>query len=335
MKVCIVFDTLSGYQNKGGAEVQLEKTIEVLKKNNIEVVFYDNSPDTIISCDIVHFFKSLSWYWPIASFCIKHNKPYFVSSIFFITDKYNLVQFYIAKKTKLLGALTVSNIIRLWSNAAYVLPNTTSEESQILNYANARTSIVRNCIDEEYINAAVDKTLLPDKIKILKGNFVLNIGRIEERKNQLRLAIACEKLSIPLVLIGPNNKDNYYDKLMEFDNVIYLGEIWNTSVKKTIINECRLFALPSLLETPGIVAIEAKFLRKKIVITQEGIGTGYFDDYKEIQTINPHSENEIYSAIKNMLVETKESINEVEVPTYEKEIYKIVEFYNKCLNTNI
>jgi glycosyltransferase involved in cell wall biosynthesis len=333
MRVCIVSDQLSGYRSKGGAEVQLEKTIEVFKNSNIEVVFYDSNPLTILESDFVHFFKSLTWYWPIASFCLKNNKPYFVSSIFYITDKYNFSQFYLSRKLRNIGMLSVSSIVRLWENANCVFPNTSSEEEQILRYANAKTMVVRNCVDDSFINEKVDITLLPESIKELKGDFVLNIGRLEPRKNQIRLAEACNKIGIPLVLIGPYSDNKYYRDLMKYKGVIYLGEIWNTSLKKSIINECSLFALPSVLETPGIVALEAKLLRKKILITKNGIGKGYFEDYSNIRMVNPFSSKEIYTKIKKMLSikETRLSV-QLDIPTYDFEIKRIVDLYNKNLN---
>lgn len=333
MKICIVSDNLTAYKNKGGAEVQLLNTIEILKKNGNLIIMYDNNPETILDCDVVHFFKSLSWYWPIAQFCLKNKKPYFVSSIFFINDFYNLALFFCSSFLSKPGFLSVSNILKLWENAEYVFPNTTVEGDQVMKYSASNIAVIPNCIDDAFIEANISTSVLPDQIYQLNKPYVLNIGRIEKRKNQLMLARVCYDLNIPLVLVGPNNDDDYFTKVLKFSNVIYLGEIWDVKIKKLLLNYCRVFAMPSMLETPGIAALEAKYLKKNIILTKFGVGSGYFDDYERIRFVHPSSYAELRRALKVLYAFEYhgESLHSFSFPTYANEISRILKFYEKAL----
>jgi hypothetical protein len=131
MKVCIISDIYASYKNRGGVEEQMENTILYLKKNGVEVVYYDYDPQTIINSDIVHFFKSLYWYWPIAEFCVKIGKPYVITPVFYISDFYNRIQYRIISQFKIRGLFKVACILNLWNNAVCLFPNTSAEEKQI------------------------------------------------------------------------------------------------------------------------------------------------------------------------------------------------------------
>lgn len=334
MKVCIISDIYASYKNRGGVEEQMENTILYLKKNGVEVVYYDYDPQTIINSDIVHFFKSLYWYWPIAEFCVKIGKPYVITPVFYISDFYNRIQYRIISQFKIRGLFKVACILNLWNNAVCLFPNTSAEEKQILSYTNHhRSNIVLNCVSDNFFDAKID--LGQEYIRSLglqANEYLLNIARIEKRKNQLRLVKAMKEIGMKLVLVGPIGDKKYFSEVMKFKNAVYLGEIWDPSEKITLIKYSRLFVLPSLLETPGISALEAKYYKKNILLTKIGVGEEYFKDYQGIRYVNPLSVRNIKQNLFYLLDNTSLCNDKNQLPRYKDQIKIIVDKYNILLN---
>lgn len=334
MKVCIVYDMYASYKNRGGVEEQMENTILYLKKNDVEIEYYDCDPQTIINSDIVHFFKSLYWYWPIAEFCIKIGKPYVVTPVFYISDFYNRFQYRTISQFKIRGLFKVACILNFWNNAAYIFPNTSDEEKQILSYINhRRTCIVLNCVSDSFFEAKGDLGLeYIRNLGLQVDGYLLNIARIEKRKNQLRLAKAVKEIGLKLVLVGPIGDIEYFNEIMKLKNIIYLGEIWDVSEKITLIKYSKLFVLPSLLETPGISALEAKYYKKNILLTKVGVGIEYFLGYQGIRFVNPLSVRSIKRNLLYLLHNTSLCNDENQLPRYKDQIKIIVDKYKILLN---
>ena len=107
----------------------------------------------------------------------------------------------------------------------------------------------------------------------LRG-FVLCVGRLEARKNQLRLIEACHRLDAPLVLIGAE-----YDDRREYASacreqaerlgvdVRFLSFVTQEEVVDAYA-AARVHALPSLWETVGLSSLEAAAGGCNVVSTQ-------------------------------------------------------------------
>ena len=130
---------------------------------------------------------------------------------------------------------------------------------------------------------------------------------MENRKNQLALIRAIKDLSIPLVLAGQVRDDAYFQQCMTEGNgmVRHVGALpYSGSLLKSAYSGCQVFALPSLLETPGIAALEAASQGAPVVITSEGCTREYFDDLATY--VVPHDVADIRAGILSALAKKRE-----------------------------
>ena len=131
---------------------------------------------------------------------------------------------------------------------------------------------------------------------IQKEPFCLFVGTMTQpRKNVPNLIKAAKKYGFKLVLVG--NKGNISSQIMLRE---LIGHASNIEVKGfvtdeeliSLYNRAKVFALPSLNEGVGLVALEAAVHGCDVVITSLG---GPKEYYKEgtVQIVNPYSIDEI------------------------------------------
>ena len=118
----------------------------------------------------------------------------------------------------------------------------------------------------------------------LRG-FVLCVGRLEERKNQLRLIEVCSGLGAPVVLVGAEYEDRLsyaaacrdLAERLEVD-VRFLSYVDDAEVVDAYA-AARVHALPSLWETIGLASLEAAVAGCSVVSTSNcGVGE-YLGDH--------------------------------------------------------
>ena len=110
---------------------------------------------------------------------------------------------------------------------------------------------------------------------------ILFVGRMEKRKNVNRLIQAFKEAALRthLVLIGSEG-DDFRVNQRTGTNVLYLGQLpYGAELLKSAYSACKVFALPSWFETPGIAALEAGAAGANVVITSRGSTREYFDEY--------------------------------------------------------
>jgi glycosyltransferase involved in cell wall biosynthesis len=116
----------------------------------------------------------------------------------------------------------------------------------------------------------------------IAGPFVLNIGNIEPRKNQVRLAEAMRDFpGYTLALVGHMRDPDYLDAVLAVGGrqVRYVGPLPHGSATlRSAYRDCAAFVLPSLLETPGLAALEAAAQGAPLVVTGEGSAKEYFGE---------------------------------------------------------
>lgn len=101
---------------------------------------------------------------------------------------------------------------------------------------------------------------------LIEGEYILNIGRLEIRKNQLRLieafeAIAQEYKKIKLVLVGPDGMGadeirKRVEKSAVKDRIFVAGYL-DRAVVERLLKKALIFAFPSLSEGFGMPVLEA------------------------------------------------------------------------------
>lgn len=314
----ILFNTWQGaFFNQGGGEVQLKKSREYLEKLGHEVDLYDMwAPQK--DFDIFH------------QFSIQYG-------VNFVVEGYKNLGVKIALSTIMWDLPSPDDfyfyhIKNLLDNADILLTNSDLESKKLAKAFDVdrdKFHKTRNSISEEYctIDTARD---FRDEFNI-HGEFVLCVANIDQRKNTVNLIRACEKLDIQCVSVGHVRDATYFDSFKDdYSHFIYVGNINDIDLLKSAYQQCSLFALPSLCETPGIAALEAASQGAKIAITSAGAAPEYFGDL--VTYVDPYSLEDIISGMDIALgTESNGDLRHhvVENYTWDKTAQDIVEGYRK------
>ncbi len=132
-----------------------------------------------------------------------------------------------------------------------------------------------------------------------KEKFCLHVSILTDgRKNVLRLVQAAIKYKFQLVLAGSISSKKEFapiNKLIEsYDNVIYLGRVTDLKLYE-LYSRAKVFALPSISEGVGMVAVEAASYGCDIVVTNIGGPKEYYGTHAYVVT--PYDVDEIGQAI--------------------------------------
>jgi glycosyltransferase involved in cell wall biosynthesis len=257
------------FETPGGGEIQLQKYAQYLPFHGIDVHLYDPWQKNLGEASVFHFFSCLSGSVHFCSYIKQCGLPLVISSSLWIEEQSRL--FY-----------PIDEICAQLSLADVIVTNSEMESEQlsrILNLPRDRFAAVFNGFDSRF--AAADPRPFREKFD-LRGSFVLNVANIEPRKNQLGLVRAVKGTGLPLVLIGSARDRAYVDQVLAEggEQVRYLGALEHEDPHlASAFAACAAFVLPSVLETPGLAALEAAASGASVVITSEGSTREYFADH--------------------------------------------------------
>ena len=142
-----------------------------------------------------------------------------------------------------------------------------------------------------------------EAIDFKKENFCLHVSLLaDKRKNVERLIEASKKYGFNLKLAGKlrnEQEKKWLDGLISnAPQIEYLGFVTDMELKD-LYRKAKVFALPSIYEGVGMVALEAAVMGDDIVITNQGGPKEYYADLAEI--VNPASVDDIGKAILNLM----------------------------------
>ena len=257
------------FHTPGGGEVQLLAYREHLQRMGVEVTLFDPWNPRFLEHDVVHFFSCVGGSVHFCNFVRNLGKPLVISSSLWITED-----------TKHL--YPIDEIRHQLSLADVVVTNSQMESdtlSAVLGLDPAKFQWVHNGVDEVF-----SRRPRPEQFREacqVDGQFVLNVGNIEPRKNQLQLARAMQHHpDLSLVLIGHVRDQSYFDQVMATlppDRVRYLGPLdHHSDLLRSAYQACDVFCLPSTLETPGLAALEAAVQGCRLALTRVGSTVEYF-----------------------------------------------------------
>lgn len=136
-----------------------------------------------------------------------------------------------------------------------------------------------------------------------KKKYCLHVSSIsQDRKNVERLIDAAIKYKFRLILAG-NTEASFENssmkkKINSNNNIEYIGRVTDEKLKE-LYTEAKVFALPSINEGVGLVALEAATRGCDIVITNIGGPKEYYDDMAFC--VNPYDIDDIGKAVLNAL----------------------------------
>jgi glycosyltransferase involved in cell wall biosynthesis len=302
MKVAFVTNPFSNLF-RGGAEVQLDNTMAALEKQGVivDMISYERT-NSLDSYDLVHFFRVEQSYKTLSDYLKQIGLPYVVSPIIFPDNYWRNIYYKIGAISTNMGlgrALVIGEKISFLRDASVLYPNTASEASVIRKLCpSVPIELIPNCAEDAFYESNhISTDLFYRQFPDLSGPFVLNVARIEPRKNQLRLIKACNKIGLPLVIIGSVRSQDYWAKCKSEarTRLIHLDHVSDRNFLIAAYKACSVFALPSTMETPGLVAMEAALQGCGIAITNRGGTIEYFRGRASF--LNPFSVSSISSAL--------------------------------------
>lgn len=288
------------YESPGGDTVQIIKTAEALRRLGIQVTIgLTNQKFIYKDYDLIHYFNIIR---PAdILFHFKRSRINVISSIFvdyleadkksekifrsilaktfssFTIEYLKTITKAILRKEKVqdtsyfwLGQY--KSMLYLYQKANAILPNSISE-LQRLEQAFGKT----NAICKKIVNAIeINDTISANEDY---KNAVICVGRIENRKNQLRLIKAMNELKLPCFIIGnPAINDISYFEECKKEALSHIQFISNLPQNEiyAIMKAAKVHVLPSWFETTGLVSLEAAYYGCSIVISEKGDQKEYF-----------------------------------------------------------
>lgn len=295
--LCVREDFL---RNFAGDSMQILKTEYYLSRKGVKVDINSGHITDFTSYDLVHLFNINSTGEMYKYYKLAHR---YKNNIVISPSYWNMTKYYEFNND--------AESIKLWNKCNIYRGEILKGCKKIFTCSNIEKEVldrdfnVGNQCQVIYNGIEVENEDIPlynfkDRYKLDK--YVLSVGRINHKKNQLDLAKACNELGITLVLIGNVADKEYFDKCMLYKNVVYLGFMDNYNIYNAY-RFAKAHILPSFVEMPGLSSLEAAAIGCNIVSTSEGCGYEYFKD-KAIYC-NPYDYSSIVKAVENSFKKPK------------------------------
>ena len=200
----------SSFQNVGGGEILLLKLKEFLEKEDVEIKLFDMWQDRIEDYDLVHIFGSVKDCLGVIQVAKARGVKVVTSPIFWSswTRAFHTfggwqerLQLTLRHATKILLPAFPSSRRKMLVLSDLIFPNSEMEKDQLHRFFHIpkeKMEVIYNGVDAHFINATPELF----RQRVTREDFILSVGRIEPRKNQLNLIRAAKRLGTKLVLIG-------------------------------------------------------------------------------------------------------------------------------------
>ncbi len=315
MKVAF-FTYPAAFQNVGGGEIQLIKTREYLEKAGQPVDLFDPWRHRVEDYDLLHVFSSVKDCLGLVQVARSRGVKVVTSPVlwsdwrraFFTDDGIRMkVGLLTRHALKWLWPSFPSGRLRLLLESDLLLPNSETEKKQIVRLFAVPASkirVIHNGVDPDFMEA--DPKLYRDRFG--GDPFLLSVGRVEPRKNQLNLIRAVKGTGLRLHLIGSSvsGYESYEAACRRVGNgfVRFTPTVpHDDPLLKSAYAACELFVLQGWFETPGLAALEAGLAGAKVLATSGGSTREYFED--SVDYLNPADPSDIRRAIHRALTRPK------------------------------
>lgn len=253
------------------------------------------------SYDAVHFFGNGPWVNTIRTYLSKKNSRCVYSPIYdpnlFLENKNQLIQKKLSKLTHGKWNCALYNVCREYQGYKKILVRTDHEHEMIKKLFDVPEEVIAK-VPLSYSHILKYEENLPQK-----EDFVFHMSLFTQpRKNVIRLVQAAKKYGFRLKIAGNPGTEEAYKTFMKTvnnaPNIEVLGFI-SEEEKIDLYKRAKVFALPSVSEGVGIVAVDAALYGADIVITNIGGPKEYYNGMAEI--INPYNVDEIGQACLKLL----------------------------------
>lgn len=268
--------------NIAGDSIQFTKTIESLKKKGIDVTVSSDLHENLKYYDCVHIFNTIRIKDTYRFFkkSQSYKKKIILTPIYW---NYDLYLYKNLNKSKFKTYWKINNALRreVIQNVDLILPSSKLELYNLKKDFNFITpyKIVYNGVDPCFAKGNAEKFL--NKYNIHNEKFILCVGRVCPHKNQLTLSKVAKSINIPLVIVGPVNDYDYFNKCKDKNpELLHIKQVSHEELTSAY-KAAKVHCLVSWYETPGLVNLEAGIAGCNILTTSEGSTKEYFKDYVE------------------------------------------------------
>lgn len=201
-----------------------------------------------------------------------------------------------------------------------------------------KTIIINNGIDNFWLT-----NVFPKKQCIVFK--ILFVGRISKEKNLMRLIEAVLKLrkvfkNVELTIVGSlgNDQKKILPLIQKNTGVInYLGPVSSKNQLLEIYREHHLFAMPSLIETFGLVYIEALSQGLPVLFTENQGIDGVFKEVKVGEKVDASSVDSITTGLEKIILKYDQyNISDINFSEFSWDVIskKYQELYNNVINNS-
>lgn len=191
----------------------------------------------------------------------------------------------------------------LWLANLVLVNSVTEEESlvRLMKIDSSFISVVNNAADEIFFDP-MSSDLFRNEFSV-EGRYILNVGNVEPRKNQLAFLKALKSFpELTLVTIG-HVREKWYEDACRNEGLdqfrLIPPQAPASLMLRSAMSGCEFFAMPSLIETPSIASLEAAATGAKILTTILGSTQDYFKDYAVY--VNPFELESMREGIRRVM----------------------------------
>lgn len=306
------------FTHKGGDTIVVEKLLSGIAKLPVDVVVDLEAKEDPSNFDVVHIVnfalpEMVKFYGERAKAAGKpfvvttlmedvplfHNQSHYVAaSVMEYISKDQSAQWWNENKPDTSKIPASGRFENEWSarNAAALLTNGAGESRAVTREYGSQVKINEVKLGYE-VGSQGDAARFEREFGV--KDFVLCVGRIESRKNQLMLLKALENEDLTVVFAGGGftYQPEYEQAARQFKRkgrTIFLPRLTNQQLADAYA-AAKVHALPSWYELPGLVSLEAAFYGCNIVATKRGSTYDYLGD--DAFYCNPDDEDSIRSAV--------------------------------------
>ena len=346
MKVAF-FTYPDAFQNVGGGEILLLKMREALQIQGVMVDLFDPWVGRLENYDLIHVFGSVKDCLGLVRVARSRKVKIAITpllwsdwrrAIFSDGSLRSKADFMARHLAKVFFPAFPSKRRELLLASDLVFPNSVIEKRHIARLfaiPENKMRVVYNGVDPAFQDA--DPSLF--KKIVGDGPFILGVGRIEPRKNQLNLIKAVKGIrGARLILIGSpvSGYESYFERCRKAGEgcAVFIPTLKHEDpLLKSAYAACALFVLQGWFETPGLVAMEAALGGAKVLATQGGSTKEYFGE--TVEYLDPSNPFDIRKKITDALSAPRSERLKARILenfTWDKVARDTLKFYEEALS---
>ena len=304
MKIYINSYSRCTQNTAGGVQSKIFQTYNALKKKDVDIKLFDKWNDKLADCDIVHYFSLSPEYFSEIQYAKGMGKKVVLSSVVPISGKRKIkLSIAAGKNLKMHTLIYCCRVILDLCDA--VITETSKEKDFIIDAYNVDPSkiiVIPNGISQDVLDG---ESSLFRKTYNEEGDFIIQVGRIDQNKNLLSVIKALAGTDIKLYVVGgpAKGEEKYYEdcKSAASDNVHFLGWINHKDpMLKSALRAAKVLVLPSYEEIFGNAIFEA-LANGTNVVASRVLPVNEWGFSSAVETINPHDIQDIRNKIQKAL----------------------------------